>query len=156
MKFSIKLFTFCLALPLIVGGLSGLITSSSMDAFGMLSKPALSPPAYLFPIVWTLLYILMGAASYLILRTNASPTLTHAAFTFYLIQLAANFLWPIFFFTLEWYFFSFFWLLLLLILVIITILLFSKISKAAAYLMIPYLLWLIFAGYLNLAVALLN
>lgn len=156
MKFNKKLFTFCLALPLIVGGLSGLITNGSMEAFGMLQKPALSPPVYLFPIVWTLLYILMGAASYLILRANAGKSLTKTALTLYLAQLAVNFLWPIFFFTLGWYFFSIFWLLLLLVLVILTTLLFAKISDAAAYLMTPYLLWLIFAGYLNLAVALLN
>lgn len=156
MKFNLKLFLLCLAFPLIVGGLAGLITNDNMITFQMLNKPVLSPPGFIFPIVWTILYILMGISSYLILRSEDNSEILNTALKFYIVQLAVNFFWPIFFFTFEWYLFSFFWLFLLIVLVICTIILFAKISKPAAYLMIPYLIWLIFAGYLNLSIYLLN
>lgn len=156
MKFNFKLFILCLGLPLLVGGLAGLITNNSMNAFQMLSKPTLSPPAWLFPVVWTILYILMGIASYLVLASEDNSDTVNIALKFYIAQLAVNFFWPILFFTFELYLFSFIWLLLLIVLVIITIVLFAQISKPAAYLMLPYLIWLIFAGYLNLSIYLLN
>lgn len=156
MKFNFKLFIICLVLPLLVGGLAGLITNNSMDAFQMLNKPTLSPPAWLFPVVWTILYILMGIASYLVLASENNSDTVNIALKFYIVQLAINFFWPILFFTFELYFFSFVWLLLLIVLVIITIVLFAQISKPAAYLMLPYLIWLIFAGYLNMSIYLLN
>lgn len=127
-----------------------------MEAFGQLNKPPLAPPGYLFPIVWTVLYTLMGIASYLILSSDASKEEIHNALFVYGLQLGVNFFWSIFFFNLEWYFFSFFWLLLLWSFILYTIVLFYRISKPAAYLLIPYLLWVTFAGYLNLGIAILN
>lgn len=156
MKFNFKLFIVCMGLPLLVGGLAGLITNDSMMTFQMLNKPALSPPGWLFPVAWTILYILMGISSYLVLASEDNSDNVNIALKFYIIQLAVNFFWPIFFFTFDLYLFSFIWLLQLIALVLITIILFARISKPAAYLQIPYLIWLIFAGYLNLSIYLLN
>lgn len=143
----------CLAIPLAVGSLSSLLTRSSMETFETISKPALAPPGFLFPAVWTILYILMGIASYLVL-TSGKPNDT--ALTVYGIQLAFNFFWPIIFFNLGLYLFAFLWLVLLWLLILITAVLFCQISKPAGYLMLPYLLWVTFAGYLNLSIYLLN
>ena len=145
-----------MAIPLVVGGVSALITRRSMEIFETLNKPALAPPGYLFPIVWTLLFILMGISSYLVLTSDEKQGYIDNALAVYAIQLAVNFLWPIFFFNFGWYLFSFFWLLLLLILILMTIRSFFNISKPAAYLLLPYLLWVCFAGYLNLAIYFLN
>lgn len=143
----------CVALPLGVGGLSALLTRQGMEAFRALNHPPLSPPDWLFPVVWAVLYILMGISSYLVL---ASGKTSRPALTVYGAQLAVNFLWSIFFFNMGWYLFSFFWLLLLLALIAATMFLFGKISKPAAWLLAPYLLWVAFAGYLNFSIYLLN
>lgn len=153
MKIQWKKLILCIAIPLAVGGISALLTSSGMETFQALNKPPLSPPGWLFPVVWTLLYILMGIASYLVL-TSGKPN--RSALTFYGLQLLFNFFWSIIFFNLERYLFAFVWLIALWILIFITTVSFYKISKPAGYLMIPYLLWVAFAGYLNLFVYLLN
>ena len=140
-----------------------------MESFAQLYQPPLSPPAWLFPVVWTVLYTLMGVSSYLIYIRGAKEAEGEKkkdelplkreksqALTTYGYQLVVNFLWPVFFFSFEWYFFSFLWLVLLWILVAKMILEFGKISTTAALLNVPYLLWLSFAGYLNLGVWLLN
>ena len=119
-------------------------------------KPPFSPPGWLFPVVWTILYTLMGISSYLISESDADTSDKTKALTLYGYQLLVNFLWPIFFFSFQWYLFSFFWLLLLWVLVFLMIRTFWNISKPAAYLNIPYLLWLTFAAYLNLGVWWLN
>jgi len=98
----------------------------------------------------------MGIASYLIFSANANREDINNALTVYALQLAVNFFWSIFFFNLRWYLFSFFWLILLWVLILDTIILFFRISKPAAYLLIPYLIWVTFAGYLNLGIFLLN
>ena len=156
MKTNKKLLFLCIALPLLVGITAGLLTRDSMNTFSMLNKPPLSPPAILFPIVWTILYTLMGIASYLVLASGKNQGDITTALIVYLLQLAINFFWSIFFFNLEWYLFAFFWLILLWILIRKTIQLFYPLSKTAAYLMIPYFLWVTFAGYLNLGIYLLN
>lgn len=153
MKIEWKKLIICIAIPLAVGGLSAFLTQDSMEAFGALNKPPLSPPGWLFPVVWTILYVLMGIASYLVL-TSQKPNRT--ALTAYAVQLAFNFTWSIIFFNLELYLFAFIWLVLLWLLILLTTVLFYNISKPAGYLMIPYLLWVTFAGYLNLAIYLLN
>ena len=153
MKIQWKRLILCIAIPLAVGGISALLTSSGMKTFQALNKPPLSPPGWLFPVVWTLLYILMGIASYLVL-TSGKPS--RSALTFYGLQLLFNFFWSIIFFNLERYLFAFVWLIALWILIFITTVLFYKISKPAGYLMIPYLLWVAFAGYLNLFIYLLH
>lgn len=143
----------CLAIPLAVGSLSAFLTRDNMETFDLINKPLLAPPGRLFPIVWTILYILMGIASYLVL-TSGKPNDT--ALTVYGIQLVFNFFWSIIFFNLELYLFAFIWLVLLWLLVFKTANLFYQISKPAGYLMLPYLLWVTFAGYLNFFIYLLN
>ena len=138
MKIRWKTLFVCILIPLAVGSLSALITRNGMEAFALVNKPALSPPNWLFPIVWTLLYTLMGFASYLI-YTSKRPS--QQALAAYGLQLIVNFFWSIFFFNLQWYLFSFIWLVLLWLLILYTIKQFYPISKPASYLLIPYLLW---------------
>ena len=146
----------CIAIPLLVGALASALTRQSMQSFAMLEKPPFAPPAWLFPVVWTILYVLMGISSYLIWTAEADKQKKENALMLYWYQLAVNFLWPTFFFNLEWYLFSFFWILLLWVLVFLMILRFYKIDKWAAYLNIPYLIWLVAAAYLNLGIWWLN
>lgn len=156
MKINKRLLFICIAIPLIVGAVSALLTQNSMELFQFLDKPPLSPPAWLFPVVWTILYTLMGISSYLILESGEDREQINNAIKIYGYQLVVNFLWPTFFFNFEWYFFSFLWLVLLWMLVLLMILKFKDISKLAAYMNIPYLVWLTFAGYLNLGIWILN
>lgn len=156
MKENTKLLIKSIALPLLAGAVSGLLSSNAMDDFQTLTKPPLSPPAWLFPVAWTILYILMGYSSYLIRTSDVENETKSNALMFYNYQLIVNFLWPIFFFNFGWYFFSLLWLILLWILVLLMIQSFLKISKRAAYLNIPYLIWLTFAAYLNAGIWLLN
>ena len=144
------------AIPLLVGVVAGLLSRNGMEVFEMVNKPLLSPPAFLFPIVWTILYILMGISAYLILKSDANLEEKTKALKIYIYQLGVNFLWPIFFFNFKWYFFSFLWILLLWVLIIVMIREFSRISKTAGYLLIPYLLWVTFATYLTFAIWMLN
>lgn len=146
----------CIAIPLAVGGLAAVFSMGGMKEFENLNQPPLSPPSWLFPIAWTILYTLMGIASYLISESDAERADKTKALTLYGYQLVVNFLWPIFFFSFGWYLFSFFWLLLLWVLVFLMIKSFWDISRVAAYLCIPYILWLTFAAYLNLGVWWLN
>lgn len=156
MKVKWKELIIAIAIPLAVGGLAALLSGGGMQTFEMVEKPPLSPPGWLFPVAWTILYTLMGIASYLIYVSEASQAKKTQALTIYAYQLLVNFLWPIFFFDFGWYLFSLFWLILLWFLVYRTISLFSEISKTAAWLMIPYLLWLTFAAYLNAGIWYLN
>ena len=150
----LKPLMISLAIPLAVGALSGVLSMNAKDVYSTLELPALSPPPFLFPIVWTILYILMGISAYLVAVTN-SPLRQKALFV-YGLQLAFNFVWPLLFFVSQAYWVSFVWLAILWVLVFIMIILFYKIRPAAAFLQIPYLLWITFAGYLNLMVAILN
>ena len=150
-----KKLLVCVLIPLLVGGLSALITMGSMENFSSLIKPPLSPPGWLFPVVWTILFVLMGIASYIVLERGSFAETSTALF-FYGAQLFFNFFWSIFFFNFELYYFSFLWLLVLWVMIVITAVLFFRISKPAGYLMIPYILWVTFAGYLNLGIAILN
>lgn len=148
----LKLYAKSILLPVIIGGIIGIIISNFMD-YSSLEKPFLSPPGIIFPIVWTILYVLMGV-SYGILKSNS--LIDSDIKLIYFSQLFVNALWSIFFFVFKWRLFSFFWIILLIVLVIIMILRFYKKNKISALLQIPYLLWLFFASYLNLFVYLLN
>ncbi len=152
---SFKKLIIALVIPLAVGGLSALL-SGGMENFSFLNKPPLSPPGWLFPIVWTILYLMMGFASYLVYNAKAPTYKKNSALLFYGIQLFFNFLWPIFFFRFEAYLFAFFWLIGLWLLIIITTVKFFGVRKSAGILMLPYLLWVTFAAYLNLSIYLLN
>lgn len=149
-----KPLIICLLIPLAVGGLSALLTMGSMDVYGKLNQPPLSPPGFLFPIVWTILFILMGISSYLIFVSEDQNKTK--ALVLYAVQLVFNFVWSLIFFNMQSYLFAFIWLVILWVLILAMITVFSKINKTAALLQIPYLLWVAFAGYLNLGVYLLN
>lgn len=155
-KINWKLLIICIAIPLAVGGLSALLTKDNMIMFQYIRKPALSPPAWLFPVVWTILYTLMGIASYLVAVSDASADDKKSALVFYALQLVFNFFWPIVFFNLEAFLFAFIWLIALWVLIIITTLKFFRIDKRAGWLMLPYLLWVTFATYLNYGIYRLN
>jgi tryptophan-rich sensory protein len=146
----------CMLIPLIVGGVAAFLTKSSMSMWETMKKPPLSPPGWLFPVVWTLLYGMMGAASYLVVTSRRNGAEIRKAIFLYSLQLVVNFCWPIFFFSLGWYWFSFLWLLLLWYLILQTIFLFEEIRIVSAYLLLPYLIWVTFAGYLNAGIAFLN
>ena len=148
----LKIYAKSIIIPLVVGGIIGFITSNSID-YNSLEQPFLAPPAIVFPIVWTILYTLMGI-SYGILVDNS--LVDSKINTIYYLQLFVNALWSIFFFTLKWRLFAFLWILLLIVLVIIMIIRFYNKNKIAGLLQIPYLLWIIFASYLNLGVFFLN
>lgn len=140
-------------IPLAVGSLSALI-SGNMSLYSSINKPSFSPPSYIFPIVWTLLYILMGISSYIIYVSGNDNSAK--ALKVYALQLFFNFCWSIIFFGFSQYFFAFLWLIALIILIIIMIRQFYKINPVAAYLQIPYLLWCIFAAYLNFKIYIMN
>ncbi len=140
-------------IPLAVGSLSAFL-SGNMSMYASLNKPAFSPPTYIFPIVWTVLYILMGISSYIIFVSgDANST---KALKIYGLQLFFNFCWSIIFFGFSQYLLAFLWLIILIILIIIMIQLFYKINPIAAYLQIPYLLWCIVAAYLNFKIYMMN
>lgn len=149
---NIKIYIKTILVPVIIGGIVGLLISSAID-YNTLQKPFLAPPSILFPIVWTILYILMGV-SYGILKSN---NLTNQEISrIYYIQLAFNSLWSIFFFLLKWRLFSVIWIIILDILVVFMIVKFYEKNKVAGLLQIPYLLWVLFATYLNIAIYILN
>ena len=152
---NIKKLLICLGLPLAVGGLSTLL-SGGMDLYSDLVKPPLSPPGWLFPVVWSILFLMMGYASYRILTSDAPKDEKRRALTFYGIQLMLNFLWSPVFFGLGWLLVAFFVLVALWVMILITANSFSQIDKLAGKLLIPYLMWVAFAGYLNFAFYLLN
>lgn len=156
MKINKRLLAICLAIPLAVGGLSAILTMGSMDDFAALEQPPLSPPGWLFPVVWTILFTLMGISLYLVLTSGAPQDKISSAIAVFFIQLVFNFFWSIWFFNFGWYLFAFFWLLTLWVLIIINTVLFWRIRRSAGYLMIPYILWVTFAAYLNISIALLN
>lgn len=147
-----KIYAKSILIPVILGGIVGFIISGSMD-YDTLQKPFLAPPSILFPIIWTILYILMGV-SYGILESNS--LIDSKTNLIYYSQLIVNLLWPIFFFVLKWRLFSFLWIVLLVILVILTIINFYSKNKLAGLLQLPYLIWSSFATYLTLFIYLLN
>ena len=137
-----------------VGIVSALFTPNIAGEYAAIPNPPLAPPGWLFPVVWTILYVLMGIAAYLIYLEPASEE-KRSAMLYYGAQLIVNFFWPVIFFRLDVYVTAFFWLLLLWYLVFVTWQKFSELNKTAGYLLIPYLVWLTFAAYLNFYIAFL-
>lgn len=156
MKTKRKKLVLSIAVPIAVGGAAALLTRNGIKNYALLNRPMLSPPAWLFPVVWTALYVLMGIAAYLVVTAEIPPAKRRTALGFYALQLFFNFFWPIAFFNFHAYWFAFAWLLLLLLLIFVTAVLFFRIKPAAGWLLIPYLFWCAFAAYLNYAVAVLN
>jgi len=153
----IKPYAVSVAIALAVGGLAALLTMDSMNIYETINKPPLSPPSILFPIVWTVLYILMGVSAAIVYtRGDGINGTAQNALSVYALQLAVNFLWSIVFFNLQAFGLAFVVLLVLWLLIILMIYKFYAVSPLAAYLQIPYLLWVTFAGYLNLMIVILN
>jgi tryptophan-rich sensory protein len=150
-----KKLLVCIAIPLAVGGLSALLTAGNMKLFEEVNKPPLSPPGWLFPVVWTILYVLMGIALYLVVTTKTRENKVPALASFG-VQLFFNFFWSIIFFNAQAYLFAFVWLILLWIAIVVNIYFFNRINNTSAKLLIPYLVWVTFAGYLNLGIYILN
>lgn len=157
MKPKIKPYIISILIALAIGGLSAFLTRGNMDIYTQVETPPLSPPSILFPIVWTVLYVLMGVSAAMIATDRgASRDDKEAAISIYSASLVFNFAWSIIFFNLRAFFPAFIWLLILLALIIKTIVDYAKINKTAAYLQIPYALWVAFAGYLNFGIWWLN
>ena len=151
-----KPYLFWILLTEAVGALSGFLTREGTKIYSeTIVKPPLSPPAIVFPIVWSILYALMAIA---LVRTQikGKSTLQERCLLIYILQLAFNFCWSLYFFNLQAFGFAFAWLLVMWILIIWMVLTFRKVDKAAAWLLVPYLLWVTFAAYLNAGVYLLN
>ena len=159
-----KIWRISLAIIIPLGGglIISLFTRNAMTKFGTFNQPPLAPPAILFPIAWTILYVLMGLASYFIWkksyasRKNADKSLNRTALIIYATQLVFNFAWTPFFFVLDLFWFAFIWLLIMWALVLVLIIISYKISKPAFWMLLPYLLWCTFAAYLNCGIAILN
>lgn len=145
-------FITCIFLPLFVGGLSGFFTAGEVvgEWYVNLIKPAINPPAWVFGPVWTTLYLLMGLSLYIIFTSEKSPLRTKALMLFG-IQLFLNFWWSILFFSFHWLLFSIIEIVVLWSFIVAMIITFRKINPVAAYLQIPYLLWVSFATMLNMA-----
>ncbi len=143
---------FYLFFPLLLGGIVAFFIRNSID-YTNLIQPPLAPPKIAFPIAWTILYLLMGISYFLYRKKNDVNTIE--IFVYYL-QLFVNALWSLIFFVWKFRFFSIIWILFLDILVLILISLFNRKNKASAYLLIPYLLWILFATYLTIGIYILN
>ncbi len=152
-KINWKRLIIIIVITFIVGSFFSFFTMNNMDTFKELKKP-INVPGVLFPIVWSILYLLMSISCYII--TTKDDKSKDNAIIWYGIQLVINSLWSLIFFGFSAYLFAFIWIILLLISVIIMIVKFYKIDKTAAYLNIPYVLWILFAGFLNLGIYILN
>lgn len=140
----------------LAGVLSSLFAGDISAVYQTLEKPPLSPPDWVFPIVWIILYALMGISAYLVYRSDSEPVRVKSALRVYWLQLVVNFSWSIVFFRFQAFWAAFVVLAILIILVITMLVKFAKIRPAAALVNVPYLLWLLFAAYLNVTTALLN
>lgn len=155
-KANFKTYAFWILSAEAVGALSGWLTREGTRYFSeSVAKPPLSPPAIVFPIVWSILYFLMGTGAARVSLAAGSPERSRGLNLFWL-QLAANFLWSPIFFNAQAYGIAFFWLLLLFALAAAMTVSFRETDSLAAALQIPYLIWLAFAAYLNLGVWYLN
>ena len=151
----------CIAAPLGGGLLISLLTRNAMGQFGMLKQPVLAPPAWLFPVAWTILYVLMGVASYLLCATTMKAKksihkMGMAALIIYSVQLLFNFIWTPIFFNAGLYWVAFAVLAVMWALEIALLILTFRVNRAAFWCFFPYILWTTFAGYLNISIALLN
>ncbi len=157
MKTNLKSYIVSVLIALGVGGLSAFATRNSMGLYRDIITPPLSPPSILFPIVWTILFLLMGISAAMVYNdTGATKSQKELALFTYALSLFVNFFWSIIFFNMRAFLFAFIWLLLLLFLIVRTIMKYYKINPIAAFLQIPYLLWVTFAGYLTFAIWVLN
>lgn len=149
-----KSYIISILIALAAGGISSIFAMSAMEEYNQLRQPAFAPPSWIFPIVWTILFILMGisAARVYLADTEDTPS----ALRVYALQLIVNIIWTPLYFTFNLRLAAFIWLMLLFILVLIMTIRFNRVDKTAAILQIPYIIWLVYAGYLNLGTYILN
>lgn len=153
----IKPYLISIIIALGVGGLAAFLIKDNTDMYERILRPVLAPKAFVFPIVWTILYVLMGISSARVwLQKDEKSELVLDALFAYVIQLILNFFWSLLFFNMQNFLFSFIWLILLWVAIVIMIIRFYRVDPLAAYLQIPYLLWVTFAGYLNFMIYRLN
>lgn len=151
-----KVYAFWVVLCELVGIVSGLLSREGIAVYNVIvAKPPFTPPAWIFPVVWTILFALMGISAARV-SLSAPSNARSWGLNVFIAQLVVNFFWPLFFFNLQVFGFAFIWLILLWILVAFTIYLFWKVDCADAWLLVPYLAWLTFAAVLNGAVWLMN
>lgn len=150
----LKPLLFSLFISWGIGGIAAFLTNDSMDIYSSIKLPKLAPPSIVFPIAWSILYTLMGISAYMIYESQLERK--SFALGIYALQLIVNFLWPLIFFDGRMFLAALICLIILWVLVLWMIISFYKIKPLAAYLQIPYLLWLTFAAYLNLNIYLLN
>lgn len=150
-----KAYVFFVVLSEATGVISGLLSRGGMEAFDSIEGSALTPPAIVFPVVWTILYALMGIGAARIWLAEASDERSRSLII-YFVQLAVNFLWSIIFFNIQAYGFALVWLILLWILIALMILSYRSVDRIASWLQLPYFIWLTFAAYLNYAVWIMN
>ncbi|MBE6959310.1 MAG: tryptophan-rich sensory protein [Ruminococcaceae bacterium] len=151
-----KVYAFWIALSEAVGLIAGFLIRRGVEIYGLTAvKPPLSPPDWVFPVVWTILYALMGISAARVWLAEDSPAKRRSV-SLFITQLVVNFFWPLFFFNLQAYGFALVWLILLWVLVFLLILNNRRVDMVASWLLIPYLIWLTFAVYLNIGVYLLN
>ena len=156
MKNKWKIYAFWIALSEVVGIIAGLLIRNGVEIYGLtVNKPPLSPPDWVFPVVWTILYALMGISAARVWLAEDSREKSRSI-SLFIAQLAVNFFWPLFFFNLQAYGFALLWLILLWVLVFLLIFNTRRVDMLASWLLIPYLIWLTFAIYLNFGVYLLN
>ena len=156
-KKSVLPYAALIAIPILVGTLAAYLTRENMDVYEVIVRPPLSPPALLFPIVWTVLYVLMGVSSARVfLKKDIDKNAASSGLRAYFSSLVLNFGWSIIFFNIGAFFIAFLWLISMLYFIIKTVFCYGKIDKISAYLQVPYILWVTFAGYLNFAIFLLN
>lgn len=148
----VKIYAKSILIPLVLGGIVGILISSSID-YDSVQKPFLSPPSMVFPIIWTILYILMGISKGIL---ESKSLVDNNINIIYYVQLFVNLLWPVAFFILKWRLFAFIWICLLAVLVLYMIIKFYEKNKLSGLLQIPYFIWTVFATYLNLFVYILN
>ncbi len=155
-KFNIQGAFISAGIALLIGFLSSIFAGNAGEIYGTLELPPYSPPTWLFGVVWSILYILMGIAAYLVYITPSNAEDKRNALFTYALQLLVNFSWSIVFFRFQAYGAAVLVLALLLFLVALTLMFFYKINKIAAYLILPYFIWLLIAYYLNVGVFVLN
>lgn len=154
--FNLKKLLINIGISVGTGLLAAFLTRNSMAIYQTFEKPPLAPPAWVFPVVWTILYTLMGVSAYRISQSDANEADKERALSIYGFQLLFNFLWSIVFFNFNSFLIAFIVILALWSMIIAMIITFRKIDPLAGNLQIPYLLWVTFAAYLNLAIYLLN
>lgn len=150
----LKPLVISIAIPLLVGGLSSFFTRNAFADYQSVVQPPFAPPPWIFPVVWTILYILMGISCYMVYMSR--HPLREDALKIYAAQLAVNFFWPLLYFLLKAYLVAFLWLVLLVMMVALMAYVFFRIKPLSGILQLPYLVWCSFASVLNLSIYLLN